>query len=51
VTVGSNEVVGTDPAKIIASMNRIVAGQWKKGDIPESWDGKANECIVARLEK
>lgn len=50
VTVGSNEVVGTNTAKIIASVDRIMAGQWKKGGIPEGWDGKASQRIVAFLE-
>jgi UDP-N-acetylglucosamine 2-epimerase (non-hydrolysing) len=51
VTVGSNEVVGTDPAKILDAVERVLAGKWKKGGIPEGWDGKAGERIVAVLEQ
>jgi UDP-N-acetylglucosamine 2-epimerase (non-hydrolysing) len=50
VTVGTNEVVGTDPAKILDAVERVLAGTWKKGGIPEGWDGRAGERIVAVLE-
>jgi len=51
VTVGSNELIGTDPAKLKPAMDRLFAGQWKVGGIPEKWDGKAGERIVAVLEQ
>ncbi len=51
VEVGTSEVVGNDPAKIIDAFERIVAGKWKRGGIPEGWDGKAGERIVASLEE
>ncbi|HKP97792.1 MAG TPA: UDP-N-acetylglucosamine 2-epimerase (non-hydrolyzing) [Fibrobacteria bacterium] len=50
VEVGTSEVVGNDPAKIKDAADRILAGKWKKGGIPEGWDGKAGERIVAVLE-
>jgi UDP-N-acetylglucosamine 2-epimerase (non-hydrolysing) len=50
VVVGTSEVVGNDPAKIIDAAERILAGKWKKGGIPEGWDGKAGERIVAVIE-
>ena len=51
VTVGTNELIGTDPAKLAPALARLMAGQWKKGAIPEKWDGLAAERIVAVLEK
>ncbi len=51
VEVGTSEVVGTDPEKIKNAVDRIFAGQWKKGGIPQGWDGHASERIVAELEK
>jgi UDP-N-acetylglucosamine 2-epimerase (non-hydrolysing) len=27
----------------------LFAGEWKEGEIPELWDGKTAERIVARL--
>lgn len=50
VDVGTNEVVGTDPKAILSAVDRILAGRWKKGGIPEGWDGKAGERIVKVLE-
>jgi UDP-N-acetylglucosamine 2-epimerase (non-hydrolysing) len=51
VRVGSNELVGTETSAILDAVNRILGGRWKKGGIPEGWDGKASERIVAVLEK
>lgn len=49
--IGTNEVVGTSSEKILDAVDRILAGKWKKGAIPEGWDGKASERIVAAIEK
>jgi UDP-N-acetylglucosamine 2-epimerase (non-hydrolysing) len=51
VTVGSNELIGTDPARLGPAMARLMAGEWKKGGIPDMWDGKAAARIVAELER
>ena len=51
VTVGTNELLGTDPAALEPAFERLFAGKWKKGSIPEKWDGKAAERIVAVLER
>ncbi len=51
VTIGTNELVGTDPAKLGPALSRLMAGQWKKGAIPEKWDGHAASRIVATLEQ
>lgn len=50
VSIGSNELIGTDPGKLKPALDRLFAGQWKKGGIPELWDGHAGERIVAALE-
>jgi len=31
-------------------MEKLFAGEWKKGGIPEKWDGRAAERIVDSLE-
>ncbi len=50
ITIGTNELVGTDPARLKPALDRLFAGEWKKGAIPEKWDGRAAERIVAALE-
>jgi UDP-N-acetylglucosamine 2-epimerase (non-hydrolysing) len=50
-TIGTNELLGTNPAAIKPAMEKLFKGEWKKGGIPEKWDGKTAERIVAVLEK
>jgi UDP-N-acetylglucosamine 2-epimerase (non-hydrolysing) len=49
VTVGTNELIGTNPASLKPALDRLFAGDWKRGGIPDKWDGKAGERIVAVL--
>ncbi len=51
VTTGTNELIGTDPAALAPALERLFAGKWKKGGVPEKWDGKTGERIVAILEE
>ena len=51
LTIGTNELLGTDPAALAPALDKLFAGQWKRGAIPEKWDGKTAERIVAHLEK
>lgn len=51
VTLGTNVLVGTNPASIVPHLDQVFAGRWKKGTIPPLWDGRAAERIVAHLEK
>ena len=51
ITMGTNELVGTDPTKLSPYFDRLSAGEWKKGTNPPLWDGKASERIVGHLEK
>jgi len=46
ITIGTNELLGTDPIAISPAMDRLFAGEWKKGSIPEMWDGKTAGRIV-----
>lgn len=45
-TIGTNELIGTNPTAIKPALDKLFAGEWKKGGIPELWDGKAAERIV-----
>ncbi|MBF0416767.1 MAG: UDP-N-acetylglucosamine 2-epimerase (non-hydrolyzing) [Magnetococcales bacterium] len=51
VTVGTNELLGTDPGAIRPALDRLFAGAWKKGAIPELWDGRTGERVVAILDR
>ncbi len=51
ITVGTNELLGTDPASLRPALDRLFAGAWKKGSIPEKWDGHTGERIAAELER
>ncbi len=46
ITIGTNELVGTNPKNIKPYMDKLFAGEWKKGGVPELWDGRAAERIV-----
>jgi UDP-N-acetylglucosamine 2-epimerase (non-hydrolysing) len=50
VTIGTNELIGTDPANLQPALERLFAGEWKKGGIPEKWDGKTGKRVVRILE-
>jgi UDP-N-acetylglucosamine 2-epimerase (non-hydrolysing) len=49
VTQGTNQIVGQDPARILAGAREILAGRTKTGCVPELWDGRAAERIVQVL--
>lgn len=50
-TMGTNELIGTNPDNIKPALDRLFAGQWKKGLIPPLWDGHTAERIVDILLK
>lgn len=45
-TVGTNELIGTNPAAVKPTLDLLFSGQWKKGAIPALWDGHTAERIV-----
>ena len=49
ISDGTNLLVGTDPAKIIAAARDVLAGKEKAGRIPPLWDGQAAKRIVEIL--
>ena len=49
ITIGTNELIGTDPKNIAPAMKTLFAGEWKKGGIPELWDGKTAGRIIEKL--
>ncbi|EAR21273.1 non-hydrolyzing UDP-N-acetylglucosamine 2-epimerase [Nitrococcus mobilis] len=49
VEQGTNTVVGTDSARILANVEQILASGGKSGRVPERWDGHAAERIAKEV--
>lgn len=50
VTIGTNELIGTNPEALRPSLDLIFDGKWKKSGIPEKWDGLTSARIVDTIE-
>lgn len=44
--IGTNVLVGNDTHKIETAFKKLLSGNWKQGQTPELWDGKAAKRIV-----
>ncbi len=51
ITIGTNELLGTNPDALIPAMEKLISGNWKKGEIPPLWDGQTSERIIERILK
>lgn len=51
ITLGTNELVGTDPSKLKPYLEKIMSGDWKQYQGIPLWDGKTAERIVDILIK
>lgn len=51
IEIGTNELVGCRPKSLVSHFEKIISGNWKRGGIPERWDGKAGDRIVNALHK
>jgi UDP-N-acetylglucosamine 2-epimerase (non-hydrolysing) len=51
VSQGTNTLVGRDVEAIRRGVQEILTGRGKKGRVPELWDGRAAERIVADLSQ
>jgi len=49
IDLGTNELLGVNPEAIKPALDKLFAGEWKKGQIPKLWDGKTSERIVNHL--
>lgn len=49
VKVGTNMLVGEDAAQLTAATKDMLNGHWKKGHIPDRWDGRSGERILQIL--
>jgi UDP-N-acetylglucosamine 2-epimerase (non-hydrolysing) len=51
VHLGTNELIGTDPKAIKPALDKLFDGKWKKGAVPEKWDGNTAKRIVDILKE
>lgn len=51
VEQGTNTVVGSSPAHILAAVDEILRTGGKAGRVPELWDGRASQRIAAVLRE
>jgi UDP-N-acetylglucosamine 2-epimerase (non-hydrolysing) len=51
VTLGTNQVLGTNPAQTAEAVAAVLAGDGPDGRIPELWDGRAAERIMNILTR
>lgn len=49
ISLGTNELLGTNPNNIPPAFDKLLAGEWKKGSEIPLWDGKTSERIVKHL--
>ena len=49
VSIGTNCLVGESPEALTEALQTLKAGRWKKGQLPERWDGRTAERIVQTL--
>ena len=47
--IGSNQVAGTNPGRIVAAYRNAISGNWREPQIPPLWDGRAADRIVQIL--
>ncbi|MDT0677680.1 non-hydrolyzing UDP-N-acetylglucosamine 2-epimerase [Autumnicola musiva] len=49
ISMGTNELVGTNPQNLKPYLDKLMAGEWKKGGEIPLWDGKTANRIVQQL--
>ena len=49
ITMGTNELIGTEPSNMLPFLKQLQSGKWKKAVIPPLWDGHTSERIVDKL--
>ena len=49
ITIGTNQLLGTNPAAIKPALQKLFSGEYKKGGRPPMWDGQTAERIVHHI--
>lgn len=50
VSTGTNKLI-PELSLLKENMKKIISGKWKKGEVPELWDGKTSSRIINTLRK
>lgn len=51
ISIGSNELIGTDLDVLKSALKNVTSENWKQGQVPPLWDGDAAKRIVAHLAR
>ncbi|MGB2869559.1 MAG: UDP-N-acetylglucosamine 2-epimerase, partial [Bacteroidota bacterium] len=51
VELGTNELCGLDVERVVKQSSAALEGTWKKGRVPDLWDGKTAERIASIISK
>ncbi|WP_204343882.1 non-hydrolyzing UDP-N-acetylglucosamine 2-epimerase [Psychroserpens algicola] len=51
IDIGSNTLLNFDQDKILDRVQQIISGQYKQGQIPQLWDGKATQRVLEVISK
>ena len=49
LTIGTNTLLPFETDKIMMAVDAVLSGNYKTGEIPHLWDGKATERVMERL--
>ncbi len=49
IELGTNRLVGEDPAALVQQLGKVMAGEWPAGQPIPNWDGRAGERVAAAL--
>jgi UDP-N-acetylglucosamine 2-epimerase (non-hydrolysing) len=50
ITEGTNELVGLNSERILDRGREALRGEWKRGRVPDLWDGRAAERVAGILQ-
>nr|WP_321226790.1 UDP-N-acetylglucosamine 2-epimerase (non-hydrolyzing) [uncultured Psychroserpens sp.] len=51
IEIGSNTLLNFDQDKILDIVEKVISGDYKQGEIPRLWDGKATERVLDVISK
>jgi hypothetical protein len=51
IHLGTNELIGTNPANVAPALAKLMAGNWKQYQGIRLWDGKTSERIIDTIIK